>query len=164
MMERTRRDARATSTCPRARRRSASRSASSTSPARPRARSARRRATLREVVDERKWRFDVEVREGDRTIGVGTHERRDRAARMSRRGVPGERPHPRGRPARRLPERARGDRRPTTRSRLIELLARTGLKRLEVTSFVRADVIPQLADGAEVLARIDVPDDVSSRS
>jgi hydroxymethylglutaryl-CoA lyase len=45
--------------------------------------------------------------------------------------------------------------------RLIELLARSGLKRLEVTSFVRADVIPQLADGAEVLARIDVPDDVS---
>ena len=34
------------------------------------------RATLREVVDERKWRFDVEVTEGDRTIGVGTHERR----------------------------------------------------------------------------------------
>jgi fluoroacetyl-CoA thioesterase len=33
-------------------------------------------ATLREVVDERKLRFDVEVREGDRTIGVGTHERR----------------------------------------------------------------------------------------
>jgi hydroxymethylglutaryl-CoA lyase len=45
--------------------------------------------------------------------------------------------------------------------RLIELLAASGLKRLEVTSFVRADVIPQLADGAEVLARIDVPDDVS---
>jgi fluoroacetyl-CoA thioesterase len=34
------------------------------------------RATLREVVDERKLRFDVEVKEGDRTIGVGTHERR----------------------------------------------------------------------------------------
>ncbi|HEY3019744.1 MAG TPA: hypothetical protein VGJ32_06105 [Solirubrobacteraceae bacterium] len=34
------------------------------------------RATLREVVDERKWRFDVEVVEGERTIGVGTHERR----------------------------------------------------------------------------------------
>ncbi len=33
-------------------------------------------ARLREVVDERKWRFDVEVREGDRTLGVGTHERR----------------------------------------------------------------------------------------
>jgi predicted thioesterase len=34
------------------------------------------RSTLREVVDERKWRFDVEVLEGDRTLGVGTHERR----------------------------------------------------------------------------------------
>jgi hydroxymethylglutaryl-CoA lyase len=45
--------------------------------------------------------------------------------------------------------------------RLIELLAATGLKRLEVTSFVRADVIPQLADGAEVLERISVPDDVT---
>jgi hydroxymethylglutaryl-CoA lyase len=45
--------------------------------------------------------------------------------------------------------------------RLIEALARTGLQRLEVTSFVRADVIPQLADGAEVLQRISVPDDVS---
>jgi hydroxymethylglutaryl-CoA lyase len=45
--------------------------------------------------------------------------------------------------------------------RLIEALARSGLKRLEVTSFVRADVIPQLADGAEVLRRINVPDDVS---
>jgi predicted thioesterase len=33
-------------------------------------------ATLNEVVDGRKLRFDVEVREGDRTIGVGTHERR----------------------------------------------------------------------------------------
>jgi fluoroacetyl-CoA thioesterase len=33
-------------------------------------------ATLKEVVDGRKLRFDVEVREGDRTIGVGTHARR----------------------------------------------------------------------------------------
>lgn len=33
-------------------------------------------ARLREVVDGRKLRFDVEVREGERTIGVGTHERR----------------------------------------------------------------------------------------
>jgi fluoroacetyl-CoA thioesterase len=33
-------------------------------------------ATLRDVVDERKLHFDVEVREGERTIGVGTHERR----------------------------------------------------------------------------------------
>jgi fluoroacetyl-CoA thioesterase len=36
----------------------------------------RTRATLREVVDGRKLRFDVEVAEGERTIGVGTHERR----------------------------------------------------------------------------------------
>jgi fluoroacetyl-CoA thioesterase len=33
-------------------------------------------ARLREVVDERKLRFDVEVREGERTVGIGTHERR----------------------------------------------------------------------------------------
>jgi fluoroacetyl-CoA thioesterase len=33
-------------------------------------------AKLREVVDERKLRFDVEVKEGGRTVGVGTHERR----------------------------------------------------------------------------------------
>jgi hydroxymethylglutaryl-CoA lyase len=44
---------------------------------------------------------------------------------------------------------------------LINALAGTGIRRLEVTSFVRPDVIPQLADAAEVLARIDVPDDVS---
>jgi hydroxymethylglutaryl-CoA lyase len=44
---------------------------------------------------------------------------------------------------------------------LIDALARTGLRRLEATSFVRADVIPQLADAAEVLAGIDVPADVS---
>lgn len=43
---------------------------------------------------------------------------------------------------------------------LIDGLARTGVSRLEVTSFVRADVIPQLADGAEVLQAIDVPDGV----
>ncbi len=44
---------------------------------------------------------------------------------------------------------------------LVEGLARTGVSRLEVTSFVRADVIPQLADGAEVLSRADVPSDVA---
>jgi fluoroacetyl-CoA thioesterase len=33
-------------------------------------------AHLREIVEGRKLRFDVEVREGERTIGVGTHERR----------------------------------------------------------------------------------------
>jgi fluoroacetyl-CoA thioesterase len=31
---------------------------------------------LTEVVDGRKLRFDVEVREGSRVLGVGTHERR----------------------------------------------------------------------------------------
>jgi predicted thioesterase len=36
----------------------------------------RTRATLREVVEGRKLRFDVEVTEGERTIGVGTHARR----------------------------------------------------------------------------------------
>jgi hydroxymethylglutaryl-CoA lyase len=45
--------------------------------------------------------------------------------------------------------------------RLIEMLARTGVRRLEVTSFVRADVVPQLADGREVLERADIPDEVS---
>ncbi len=44
---------------------------------------------------------------------------------------------------------------------LIDALARTGLQRMEVTSFVRADVIGQLADAAEVLAGIDVPAGVS---
>src|SRR5580698_11039896 len=44
---------------------------------------------------------------------------------------------------------------------LIDALARTGLRRLEVTSFVRADVIPQLADAAEVLARVDIPQAVA---
>ena len=33
-------------------------------------------ARLNEVIEDRKLRFDVEVKEGDRTIGVGTHERR----------------------------------------------------------------------------------------
>ena len=45
--------------------------------------------------------------------------------------------------------------------RLIEMLARTGVRRLEVTSFVKAEVIPQLADGAEVLEKADIPEDVS---
>ena len=41
--------------------------------------------------------------------------------------------------------------------RLIEMLIAAGLKRIEVTSFVRADVIPQLADGAEVLSALERP-------
>jgi hydroxymethylglutaryl-CoA lyase len=51
---------------------------------------------------------------------------------------------------------------PTERKvELIDALARTGLRRLEVTSFVRPDVIRQLADAAEVLGRIDVPPEVA---
>ena len=34
------------------------------------------RSTLREIADDRKLRFEVEVTDGERTIGVGTHERR----------------------------------------------------------------------------------------
>jgi hydroxymethylglutaryl-CoA lyase len=45
--------------------------------------------------------------------------------------------------------------------RLIDALVRTGIERIEATSFVRADVIPQLADAEEVLARIDPPEGVS---
>jgi hydroxymethylglutaryl-CoA lyase len=36
--------------------------------------------------------------------------------------------------------------------RLIDMLSASGLRRVEVTSFVRADVIPQLSDAEEVLA------------
>jgi hydroxymethylglutaryl-CoA lyase len=45
--------------------------------------------------------------------------------------------------------------------RLIGMLARTGLERLEVTSFVRPDVIPQLADAEQVLTSIERVDDVA---
>ena len=34
------------------------------------------RAELREVIEGRKLRFAVEVREGERRLGMGTHERR----------------------------------------------------------------------------------------
>lgn len=43
---------------------------------------------------------------------------------------------------------------------LINALGRAGYTRIELASFVRPDVIPQLADGIEVLRRIDLPDDV----
>jgi hydroxymethylglutaryl-CoA lyase len=46
--------------------------------------------------------------------------------------------------------------------RLIELLAATGVRRIELTSFVRPDVIPQLADAAEVLRLVRLPDGVSA--
>jgi hydroxymethylglutaryl-CoA lyase len=39
--------------------------------------------------------------------------------------------------------------------RLIDMLAASGVPRLEITSFVRPDVIQQLADAEEVLERID---------
>jgi hydroxymethylglutaryl-CoA lyase len=45
--------------------------------------------------------------------------------------------------------------------RLIEMLGATGLERIEVTSFVRPDVIPQLADASEVLSSVSLPDRVS---
>jgi hydroxymethylglutaryl-CoA lyase len=45
--------------------------------------------------------------------------------------------------------------------RLIELLGATGLPRIEVTSFVRPDVIPQLADAAEVLSSVSLPSSVA---
>jgi hydroxymethylglutaryl-CoA lyase len=45
--------------------------------------------------------------------------------------------------------------------RLIELLGASGLRRIEVTSFVRPDVIPQLADAEEVLEAIRLPASVS---
>ncbi len=40
---------------------------------------------------------------------------------------------------------------------LINALGRAGYTRIEVASFVRPDVIPQLADGVEVLRKIDLP-------
>jgi hydroxymethylglutaryl-CoA lyase len=45
--------------------------------------------------------------------------------------------------------------------RLIDLLSSSGLKRIEVTSFVRADVIPQLSDAEEVLAGVQRRDGVA---
>jgi hydroxymethylglutaryl-CoA lyase len=45
--------------------------------------------------------------------------------------------------------------------RLIELLAASGLRRIEVTSFVRSDVIPQLADAPWLLDALRLPKSVS---
>jgi len=45
--------------------------------------------------------------------------------------------------------------------RLIDALGRAGFKRIEVASFVRPDVIPQLSDGVQVLRGIDLPHDVA---
>ena len=43
---------------------------------------------------------------------------------------------------------------------LINALSQTGLKHIEVTSFVSAKVIPQLADGQEVFRSIDKAPDI----
>jgi hydroxymethylglutaryl-CoA lyase len=45
--------------------------------------------------------------------------------------------------------------------RLIDMLSASGLERMEITSFVRPDVIPQLSDAAEVLAGVKRRDGVS---
>lgn len=45
--------------------------------------------------------------------------------------------------------------------RLVDLLAAAGLKRIEVTSFVRPDVVPQLADAERVLEAVRLPADVA---
>ena len=45
--------------------------------------------------------------------------------------------------------------------RLIEMLGRTGVPRIELTSFVRPDRIPQLADAEAVLSTVQLPDSVS---
>jgi hydroxymethylglutaryl-CoA lyase len=45
--------------------------------------------------------------------------------------------------------------------RLVDMLSKTGLERLEVTSFVRPEVIPQLSDAEQVLAGVQRRDGVS---
>lgn len=47
--------------------------------------------------------------------------------------------------------------------KLIDLLSDTGLQKIEVTSFVRPDVVPQLADAEEVFARINRRPNVTYR-
>lgn len=48
-----------------------------------------------------------------------------------------------------------------TKVALIEALGATGLQRIEVTSFVRPDVVPQLADAAQVLEAVRLPESVA---
>jgi hydroxymethylglutaryl-CoA lyase len=45
----------------------------------------------------------------------------------------------------------------TDKVELINMLGRAGFERIELASFVRPDVIPQLSDGVEVLRRTDLP-------
>ena len=100
-----------------------------------------RSGLLRDRADAERQRRPVDVVSGP-ALGPGAGRSRQRL----------DRAHPRGRPARRLPERAGGD--PDRAEGRADRGARaTGLRRLEVTSFVRPDVIPQLADAEQVLAR-----------
>jgi fluoroacetyl-CoA thioesterase len=46
-------------------------------------------AQLQEVIDGRKLRFAVEVREGERLLGMGTHERRVIDTERHRESLPG---------------------------------------------------------------------------
>ena len=127
-----------------------------------------RRARLREIVDGRKLRFEVEVTEGDRTIGVGTHERRVidvGAVRAVCLEDGGERAPAEVR-IREVGPRDGFQNEPEViptddKVRLIGMLAASGVPRLEVTSFVRPDVIPQLADAEEVLSGIERPEGVA---
>ncbi len=98
------------------------------------------------------------------TIGEGTDEVQQMVIARALGGVgddgdaPGPRPSARGRPARRLPERAGDD--PDRRQGRAGASGsrRAGVTRLEATSFVRADAIPQLADAAAVLRAVTLPD------
>ena len=126
------------------------------------------RAKLTDVVDGRKLYFDVEV-----ARGRADDRRRHPPAPRD----PGRARAAAGRPERMAdyPSRVRirevGPRDgfqnepeviPTAEKvRLIEMLIASGLKRIEVTSFVRPDVIPQLADGPEVLAALERPEGVA---
>ena len=42
-----------------------------------------------------------------------------------------------------------------TKLEMLDILAEAGFRRIEVTGFVRPDVIPQLADGPELIARLE---------
>ncbi|MCH9673930.1 MAG: hydroxymethylglutaryl-CoA lyase [Gammaproteobacteria bacterium] len=50
-----------------------------------------------------------------------------------------------------------------TKLALIDLLVEAGIRTIEVTGFVRPDVIPQLADGPELIERLPKRDDVTYR-
>ena len=51
-----------------------------------------------------------------------------------------------------------------TKLKMLDLLADAGFKRIEVTGMVRPDVIPQLADGAEVFEQLERRDGVTYRA